>query len=103
MIRPRYSTTTRLAMPASGRRGLRLPLPLRRPRRGHRRPVSFAAIALAWYVPASARLLAWPPATAHGVTVAWYAVASAALALTCAAMLDQWHRYARNLYRSGAG
>jgi hypothetical protein len=62
-------------------------------------PVSFAAIALAWYVPVSARLLAGPPATAHGVTIAWYAVASAAFALTCVAMRDQWHRYSRNLHR----
>jgi hypothetical protein len=61
--------------------------------------VSFAAIALTWYVPASARLLVGPPATAHGVTIAWYAVASAALALTCVAMRDQWHRYSRNLHR----
>ena len=65
-------------------------------------PVSFAAIALAWYVPASARLLAGPPATAHGVTVAWYAVASAALALACVAMRDQWHGYSRNLHRRPA-
>ena len=62
-------------------------------------PVSFAAIALAWHVPVSARLLVGPPATAHGVTIAWYAVASAALALTCVAMRDQWHRYSRNLHR----
>jgi hypothetical protein len=62
-------------------------------------PVSFAAIALAWQVPVSARLLAGPPATAHGVTIAWYAVASAASALTCVAMRDQWHRYARSLGR----
>lgn len=66
-------------------------------------PISFGVIALAWYLPASARLLAGPPASAHGVTVAWYAVASAALALTCAAMRDPWHRYARNLHRSVAG
>ena len=59
-------------------------------------PISFAAIALAWYTPASASHLEVPPATAHGVTIAWYTVATAALALTCAAMRDQWHRYARN-------
>ncbi len=62
-------------------------------------PVTFAVIALAWYAPGSARLLVEPPATAHGVTVAWYAIASAALILTCAAMRDHWHRYARNLHR----
>jgi hypothetical protein len=62
-------------------------------------PASFAAIALAWYAPISARFLADPPATMHGVTIAWYAVASAALALTCAATRDHWHRYSRNLHR----
>jgi len=62
-------------------------------------PISFAGIALAWYAPVSARLLVGPPATAHGMTIAWYAIATAALALTCAAMRDQWHRYARNLHR----
>jgi len=59
-------------------------------------PVSFAAIALAWYAPVSARFLAEPPATLHAVTIAWYAVATAALALTCVAMRDHWHRYARS-------
>jgi len=61
--------------------------------------VSFAAIALAWYAPITSRFLTEPYATAHGVTVAWYAIATAALALTCAAMRDQWHRYTRDLYR----
>jgi hypothetical protein len=65
-------------------------------------PVSFAAIALAWYAPVSARLLIGPPATAHGATIAWYAVATASLALTCAAMRDRWHRYARSLHRLSA-
>jgi hypothetical protein len=55
-------------------------------------PVSFGAIALAWYAPVISRLLTEPPATPHGATIAWYAVASAALALTCVAMRDQWHR-----------
>jgi len=62
-------------------------------------PVSFAAITLAWYAPVTARFLVEPPATAHTVTVAWYAITTAALALTCAAMRDQWHRYTRNLQR----
>jgi len=62
-------------------------------------PASFAVIALAWNVPAAGSLLAEPPATAHGVTIAWYGVTSAALALTCAAMRDQWHRYSRGLPR----
>lgn len=62
-------------------------------------PASFAVIALAWNVPATGRLLVEPPATAHAVTIAWYGVTSAALALTCAAMRDQWHRYSRGLPR----
>ena len=62
-------------------------------------PVSFAAIALAWYSPVTSRFLVEPPATAHTVTIAWYAIATAALALTCAAMRDRWHRYTRNLHR----
>jgi hypothetical protein len=61
-------------------------------------PVSFAAIALAWYLPITARFLAEPGATAHSAAIAWYAVTSAALALTCLAMRDQWHRYTRSLH-----
>jgi len=57
-------------------------------------PVSFAVIALAWYAPVTSRILTGPPATPPGVTIAWYATAAAAAALTCAAMRDQWHRYA---------
>jgi hypothetical protein len=64
-------------------------------------PVSFGVIALAWYGPFSAGLLVEPPATAHGVTIAWFSVAAAALTLTCVAMRDQWHRYARSLHRLG--
>jgi hypothetical protein len=56
-------------------------------------PVSFAVIALAWYAPITGRFLTEPYATAHGVTVAWYAIAAAALALTCLAMRDHWHRH----------
>jgi hypothetical protein len=55
-------------------------------------PVSFAAIALVWYAPVTSRIVTGPPATALGVTTAWYAIAAAALALTCAAMRDRWHR-----------
>jgi hypothetical protein len=62
-------------------------------------PVSFAAIALAWYAPVTARFLVEPPATAQAVTIAWYAIAAAALVLTGAAMRDHWHRYTRNLQR----
>jgi hypothetical protein len=60
-------------------------------------PVSFAAIALAWYAPVTSRFLTGPPASALGVTTAWYAIAAAALTLTCAAMTDRWHRYSRHL------
>ena len=55
-------------------------------------PVSFAAIALVWYAPVTSKIVTGPPATALGVTTAWYAIAAAALALTCAAMRDRWHR-----------
>jgi hypothetical protein len=57
--------------------------------------VTCAAVALAWYLPATARFLVDPPATQHRVTIAWYAVATVGLALTWVAMRDQWHRYAR--------
>jgi hypothetical protein len=62
-------------------------------------PVSFAAIALAWYVPVTSGFLVEPPASAHGVTIAWYSIATAGLALSCAAMRDRWHRYTRRLHR----
>jgi len=60
-------------------------------------PVSFAAIALAWYAPVTSRFLTGPPASALGVTSAWYAIAAAALTLAGAAMTDRWHRYSRHL------
>jgi hypothetical protein len=69
-------------------------------------PVSFAAIALSWFLPAAGKWLdepAAPPATTHGVTITWYAIAAAASAVTCVAMRDQWHRYARVLGRTRAG
>jgi hypothetical protein len=62
-------------------------------------PVSFAAIALAWHAPVTARFLVEPPGTAYAVTITWYAITTAALALACAAMRDQWHRHTRNLHR----
>jgi hypothetical protein len=62
-------------------------------------PASLAAIALGWYAPITARFLTQPPATPHALTIAWYAVATAALASTCVAMRDRWHRYARTLHR----
>jgi hypothetical protein len=62
-------------------------------------PVSFAAIAFAWYAPITSRFLVEPPATAHTATIAWYAIATAAVALTCTAMRDHWHRYTHNLHR----
>ncbi len=57
--------------------------------------VSFAVIALAWYIPVSARYLGDASATARAVTVAWYVIAAVALVFTGAAMRDQWHRYWR--------
>jgi hypothetical protein len=63
-------------------------------------PVSFAAIALAWYTPFTSRILVEPPATPHGATIAWYVTVAAASALALAAMRDQWHRYSpRGLFR----
>jgi hypothetical protein len=62
--------------------------------------VSFAAVALGWYLPVTARYLVDPPAAQHDVTIAWYAIATAGLALTCMAMRDQWHRYARRPWLS---
>lgn len=61
--------------------------------------VSFAAIALAWYAPLTSRFLTEPAATPRAVTIAWYAIATAASALTCAALRDQWHRYAHSFSR----
>jgi hypothetical protein len=68
-------------------------------------PVSFAAIALAWYAPVSARLLVDPPATASAVAIAWYALAFFALIVAGAAMHDPWHRYVGRARRCcrGAG
>jgi hypothetical protein len=57
-------------------------------------PISFAAIAVAWYTPIISGFLTEPPATPSGVTISWYAVAAVASALACAAMRDQWQRYA---------
>jgi len=62
-------------------------------------PVSGAAIALAWYLPITHKLLVQPPATPHCVTIAWYATATAALGLTRVAMRDRWHRYRPHLRR----
>jgi hypothetical protein len=58
-------------------------------------PATFAAVAFAWYLPATAQFLVEPPASARDVTIAWYAVGTAACVLTCTAMRDQWHRYTR--------
>jgi hypothetical protein len=66
-------------------------------------PVSFAALALAWYAPVTSRFLVDPPATAHAVTIAWYSIATAGLALGGAAMRDRWHRYTRGLSPGGWG
>lgn len=66
-------------------------------------PASLAAIAFVWYLPVTSRFLAEPAATAHSVTITWYAIAAGALALTCLAIRDQWHRYTRNLRRRQRG
>jgi len=62
-------------------------------------PIGFAVIALAWYLPLSAKFLVKPPALPHSVTIGWYAIAAAALILACAAMRDHWHRYTPSLHR----
>jgi hypothetical protein len=61
-------------------------------------PVTFVVIAVAWFTPALKRHLATPPATLHAAAIAWYAIAAAALAVTCIAIRDQWHRYTRRLH-----
>jgi hypothetical protein len=62
-------------------------------------PVGFALIALAWYLPLTARYLIQPPARPHEVTIAWYATAGAASVLAGVAMTDRWHRYSLLLRR----
>jgi hypothetical protein len=62
-------------------------------------PISFAAIALAWYAPIISGFLTEPHATPSAATITWYAVAAAASTLACAAMRDQWERYARGPHR----
>jgi hypothetical protein len=62
-------------------------------------PVSLVLIGIAWYAPVSHKYLAAPPATDHQVIIAWYVIAAAALLVTCLAMRDRWHRYARSVRR----
>jgi hypothetical protein len=57
-------------------------------------PLSLFVMAVAVYTPQINRHLFTPAATPHAVSVTWYAIAAVALALTCAAMRDHWHRYA---------
>lgn len=57
-------------------------------------PVSLLAMAVAVYIPEINRHLFTPSATPRAVSIAWSAIAAVALALTCAAMRDHWHRYA---------
>jgi hypothetical protein len=69
-------------------------------------PISFAFIALSWFLPAIGRWLnepPAPPATTHGVTITWYAIAAAALVVTCVAVRDQWYRYGRVPSRRHSG
>lgn len=60
-------------------------------------PVSLVAIGIAWYLPITSKFLIVPPATARGVTITWYVIAAVAMAATCAALADRWHRYSRKL------
>ena len=57
-------------------------------------PLSLFVMAVAVYTPQINRHLFTPAATPHAVSVTWCAIAAVALALTCAAMRDHWHRYA---------
>jgi hypothetical protein len=69
-------------------------------------PISFAAIAFSWFLPATGKWLnepPAPPATLHGVTITWYAIVAVALFATCMAMRDEWHRYARIPHRRPIG
>jgi len=68
-------------------------------------PITFVAIAAAWFIPPLRRHLLSPPDTAMAATIAWYAIATAALIVAILATRDQWHRYARRPHfsiRSGA-
>ncbi|HEY1625063.1 MAG TPA: hypothetical protein VGG16_14815 [Streptosporangiaceae bacterium] len=65
-------------------------------------PIAFSIIALAWYLPITAKFLVHPPAIAHSVAIGWYSIAAVALTLTCLAMRDHWHRYTRVLRRIAA-
>jgi hypothetical protein len=62
-------------------------------------PISFAAIALVWFLPGTARFAAEPAASSRDATVAWYCIAALSLVLTGLAMRDHWHRYGRKLRR----
>jgi hypothetical protein len=57
-------------------------------------PASLLAMAVAVYAPEINRHLFTPPASPRAVSVTWFAIAAVALALTCAALRDHWHRYA---------
>ena len=57
-------------------------------------PLSLFVMAVAVYTPQINRYLFTPGATPHAVSATWCAIAAVALALTCAAMRDRWHRYA---------
>ena len=63
-------------------------------------PLTFVAIAAAWFIPPLRRHLLSPPDTAMAATIAWYTIATAALIVAAFATRDQWHRYARRLHRS---
>ncbi len=58
-------------------------------------PVTFIAIAAAWFIPPLNRHLLSPPDTDGAATIAWYTVAVSALAVAIVAIRDPWHRYTR--------
>jgi hypothetical protein len=63
-------------------------------------PVTFTAIAAAWFIPPLHRHLLSPPDTAMAATIAWYTIAVAALTVAIVATRDQWHRYTRRPHPS---
>jgi hypothetical protein len=58
-------------------------------------PVTFVLIAVAWYTPGIDKFLVRPDAMLHSVVAGWSAIAVVAVAVTCAALRDPWHRYTR--------
>lgn len=65
-------------------------------------PVTFALIAIAWYTPGIERFLVRPDALLHSVVIGWSSITAVAVAVTCVAWRDSWHRYSRPLSRDSA-